>query len=276
MNAPPWHWLPLLALGCAGEGADDTGGPGAPLPETFDGFVDQGARILFVAAHPDDETLAGPLLSYACATRGLTCQIALFTRGEGGTCALDDCTDLGSIREAEAEAAAAAYGATLSIGTFPNHTGDALDTMTRDQVEAAWLAHGDRQAWLDEVFDDFAPDLVVSLDMHHGFTGHLEHQVAAESARRAAAARALPLVMVLNHYEAFEAFIGRDPTEATEEWDVERDCGGVSCRDATVQAAANHASQTGSILALVLEVPDLFTVSYLNVASVAEPVAAAR
>ena len=56
--------------------------------EYFDDYVDKGARILVVSAHPDDESLTGPLLAYACLQKGNPCHIAVFTRGGGGTCGL--------------------------------------------------------------------------------------------------------------------------------------------------------------------------------------------
>ena len=132
-------------------------------------------------------------------------------------------------------------------------------------VDEAWRAHDSPNAWLREVVEDFGPELIVTLDHIHGFTGHLEHQVAGLAAYRVATNQEIPAMWVLNHYEAFEPFIGEDVMQPTEEWDVARDCGGVTCRDATVAAAEHHASQTGSILTLVLSTPDLFDVSYLRV-----------
>jgi hypothetical protein len=55
--------------------------------EYFGDYVDKGARILVVSAHPD-KSLAGPLLAYACLQKGNPCHIAVFTRGGGGTCGL--------------------------------------------------------------------------------------------------------------------------------------------------------------------------------------------
>lgn len=91
--------------------------------QRFDDYVERGARILVVGAHPDDESLAGPLLAYACIQKGNDCHIAVFTRGEGGSCGLflflTRCQpDLATVRAREMERAAERYGAGLDVGDF--------------------------------------------------------------------------------------------------------------------------------------------------------------
>jgi LmbE family N-acetylglucosaminyl deacetylase len=220
----------------------------------FDDFVAEDARILFVGAHPDDETLAGPLLAYACHDRRRTCEIALFTHGEGGLCQpMPDCeNDLGVTRAAEASKAASGYGAALVLGTFPNAT--SVQLMRDDALDWAkqqWVASADPQAWIGAVIADFLPDLILTLDPDHGFTGHVEHELAS---RYVATAIAPPtsILEVLNHYEPLSSVTGQDPGIATETWDVLRSCGGgETCLDATVRIAAAHVSQQSSILSLL-------------------------
>src|SRR2546422_4479037 len=60
------------------------------------------ARILWIGAHPDDETLVAPILGPACARQNAVCTLLVFTRGERGGCAIPSgCgPDLGSVRAA--------------------------------------------------------------------------------------------------------------------------------------------------------------------------------
>ena len=59
-------------------------------------------RIVWVGAHPDDETVAAPLLARLCLASGVTCTFLVFTKGEGGSCGLASCgANLGDFRAAE-------------------------------------------------------------------------------------------------------------------------------------------------------------------------------
>jgi LmbE family N-acetylglucosaminyl deacetylase len=232
------------------------GHPGPPV--AFDDFVVQDARILFVGAHPDDETLAGPLLAYACEHNGGTCEIALFTRGEGSACqtvpACQNPDQLGAVRTAEAQTAAMGYGAGLVVGTFPNASTDTLAAVPDPLAftQGAW-APGDPVAFIAGVIADFSPDLILTLDPDHGFTGHVEHEAASRYAAQAIASqpRTISQIDVLNHYDAFADFIGLDPGVVTESWDLERSCGDETCLAATQRIAAAHVSQQMSVLSLL-------------------------
>ena len=243
-------------------------------PVIYDDFVAQNARVLFVGAHPDDETLAGPLIYYACQHKGNTCEIALLTRGEGGECALgDECAtaDLGAIRSAEAKVAAEGYGASLAIGTYPNigiaevRLPNALE-LSRER----WEAQSDPAQWLADEITRFAPDVIMTFDPDHGFTGHVEHQLASRYTAVALErlSSTATVYHVVNHYPALEAFLGLDPGEPTEPWDIRRDCGDdETCIAATLRVAAAHASQKGSVLSLlelVAPKPELLPEAYLR------------
>jgi LmbE family N-acetylglucosaminyl deacetylase len=245
--------------------------PGPPIE--YDDLVEQRARILFVGAHPDDETLAGPLIYYACQHKGNSCAIALLTRGEGGECSLGAAcadADLGEIRTAEAMDAATGYGATLAIGDFPNISYEEVELPNAlDLSKQRWEAVSDPVQWIADSITSFGPDVIVTLDPDHGFTGHVEHQLASRytsSALERLGASA-SLFHVINNYPALEDFIGIDPAEPTESWDLRRSCGDETCIEATIRVAAAHASQQGSVLGL-LELaapkPDLLPASYLR------------
>ncbi|MGH9456468.1 MAG: PIG-L deacetylase family protein [Thermoanaerobaculia bacterium] len=113
-----------------------------------------GGRILWVAAHPDDELLVAPFLASRCRQQGALCAFAVATRGEGGTCELPSCSpDLATVRTNELATAAAYLGAFVIAGSLPDgsldSSSDALEAFVRGAMET------------------FDPDLVVTFDPRH-------------------------------------------------------------------------------------------------------------
>jgi LmbE family N-acetylglucosaminyl deacetylase len=151
-------------------------------------------------------------------------------------------------------AAARRLGAGVDIGSFTNHPSDvAFDPANRGQIRAAWEAQGEPVAWLSEVIERVEPDLVLTLDPGHGYTGHVEHAVASELVQEAVRSSAeSPVVfLVLNRYEALEQ-LWLDPSQPTEEWDATRDCGTGPCVKLAVEVGREHESQLGPTLGLLL------------------------
>lgn len=230
---------------------------GAPL-QTIDDYIAAGARILVVSAHPDDETLIGPILAKACIVRANPCHFAVLTTGEGGTCSLkNDCPQgLGIVRVAEMTAVADRYGASLSWGGFQNfpNTGT-QEAWWYDQIRADWAKRSDPVTWIRQEIEKFAADVVVTVDPDHGFYGHAEHILVGRLTLEALGLRAggakpkvMPkaLYLVLNRYWAFKPFVGNDPREPTEIWPVRQDCAGHRCIDYAVAISRLHASQKKS------------------------------
>jgi hypothetical protein len=95
--------------------------------------------LLWIGAHPDDELLLAPWLGQACAEDGRPCTLLVATRGESGACRLPaGCLpDLGTVRAAEMEAAAAVLGAGLVQWTLADGAGGEPEA-----VIAAWAAYG--------------------------------------------------------------------------------------------------------------------------------------
>jgi hypothetical protein len=50
---------------------------------------------------------------------------------------------------------------------------------TREAIRSLWEAEGDPKGRLRGVIERFQPDLLITLDPHHRFTGHVEHQLAS-------------------------------------------------------------------------------------------------
>jgi LmbE family N-acetylglucosaminyl deacetylase len=148
-------------------------GTGPGLPETIEA-IDSArvtTRILYITAHPDDESAA--LLTYLA--RGLHADVALLTltRGEGGQNDLgpEQAPQLGLIRTQELLAAARGYGIKLFFGSAP----DFGFSKTPEETEKIW---GD--AVLGEmvrVIRTYRPNIVINgWGGVHG--GHGHHQTS--------------------------------------------------------------------------------------------------
>ena len=73
----------LAVTGCAGARLPVAGEP------SIEEVLHANARVLWVAAHPDDEALAGSVLAHACVGLGAPCHFLVFNHGDGGECLFD-------------------------------------------------------------------------------------------------------------------------------------------------------------------------------------------
>lgn len=151
----------------------DAPGAGPGLPETVEAIESARVttRILYVTAHPDDESSA--VLTYLA--RGLHADVALLslTRGEGGQNDLgpEQAPQLGLIRTQELLAATRGYG----IRLFFTRAKDFGFSKTPEETEKVW---GD-QVLRDmvEIIRSFRPTVVINgWGGVHG--GHGHHQAA--------------------------------------------------------------------------------------------------
>ena len=146
-------------------------GTGPGLPETIEA-IDSArvtTRILYITAHPDDESAA--VLTYLA--RGLHADVALLsvTRGEGGQNALgpEQAPQLGLIRTQELLAATRGYGVKL----YFTRARDFGFSKTPEETE---------KIWGDQVLEDmvrviraFRPNIVIN-NWGGVHTGHGHHQ----------------------------------------------------------------------------------------------------
>ena len=125
--------------------------------------------VLWIAAHPDDEALAAPLLERWCVEEGARCGMLVLTRGEAGACLLPaGChPDVRTVRSAEAAAASELFGADLILLRYPN--GGAA----WDGAEVAARVAGYIEA--------FHPDRILTFDPRHGTTCHPEHRATGQA-----------------------------------------------------------------------------------------------
>jgi LmbE family N-acetylglucosaminyl deacetylase len=176
-------------------------GTGPGLPETIDA-VDSArvtTRILYITAHPDDESAA--VLTYLA--RGLHADVALLslTRGEGGQNALgpEQAPQLGLIRTQELLAATRGYGVKL----YFTRAKDFGYSKTPAETEKIW---GD--AVLEDmvrVIRSFRPNIVIN---HWGgvHSGHGHHQASGILTPKAVALAADPNHLVDRFNFAWDNF----------------------------------------------------------------------
>jgi LmbE family N-acetylglucosaminyl deacetylase len=181
----------FLLLAAAGAGAQDKAAPG--VPRTFPGV----SSVLWVAAHPDDEVLAAPLLSRLCLDEGLRCSFLVFTRGEKGDCFLPGgCRpDLGTLRAAEMARAAQLFHAGLTLWSLPD-SGAAPDG-SAGSWDAAAGSHAALLASLQDVITRTRADLVLTFDPRHGTSCHPDHRAVGGLVLEAISARQKPPVTYL-------------------------------------------------------------------------------
>jgi N-acetyl-1-D-myo-inositol-2-amino-2-deoxy-alpha-D-glucopyranoside deacetylase len=178
-------------------------------------------RVLFVHAHPDDETIATGGTIAALVARGAAVTVLTCTRGERGEVIpadlqylLDSQDDLAAYRTRELAAALAILGVTdhrflgdetarwvgrdarryLDSGMAWGESGaEALDTLHPDSLAAADF--GEVSSDIAAVVTDVAPDVIVSYNEAGGY-GHPDHIRAALAARRAAEVYNVPFYAI--------------------------------------------------------------------------------
>src|SRR5581483_2520023 len=120
-------------------------------------------RILWIGAHPDDETLLAPLLGRSCVEAGDACSLLVMTRGEGGG---DP-----AVRTVEMQRAAALFHADLVHWDFGDVGVD---------VQNVWSAEaGGHDALLDRIASVITaeqPTIIYTFDPNHGSTCHTAHR----------------------------------------------------------------------------------------------------
>lgn len=147
-------------------------------------------RILWIAAHPDDEAMIAPLLGRKCIEERATCTLLVLTRGEAGECKLPGgCGDVGALRAAEMASAAVLFRAELIQWSLP----DVLRPLA---------------VWPQSVRNDIAsviaavrPDAIYTFDPNHGSSCHEAHRYAAQLVLDAASRTPVQLIETAIHRE---------------------------------------------------------------------------
>jgi LmbE family N-acetylglucosaminyl deacetylase len=227
-------------------------------------LLEDGARVLWVAAHPDDESMAGPVLAKAGPGLGNPLFFLVLTHGEGGDCCIPGgChPDLATVRGEEMKRVAEAYRAELRHERYWNAPLPVESFPLRHELAAKWNAQGDPTRIVAETIRRFRPDVVLTFHPDTGFTGHPEHQLTARLAgagiRMAADAaidvaglpahRASHLFYVLNRYFPFRWLGQGDEGLHTDVFDATQPCtGGKTCARVMADLTRFHRSQDGDM-----------------------------
>lgn len=246
--------LVTVLLACAGPQVNR----GAPM--TLDELIDAGARVMWVGAHPDDESLVGSIMAKVGTTLSNPLYFLVLNHGDGGECNLPDgChPDVKSVRGEEMKNVARLYHARLQLESYYNAPLPVESFPPRHEIARMWQNQGDPALKIAKAIREFKPTVLITFDPDHGFTGHPEHQLASRFATQAVRMAAdpevtldsLPPFLVKNTYYAINRYwafvmIGKaDPGPYSETFDAQQPCvDGKKCRDVMAEFTRPHLTQ---------------------------------
>jgi LmbE family N-acetylglucosaminyl deacetylase len=199
--------------------------------------------VMWIAAHPDDEAVAAPLLAKWCLDEGARCSFVILTRGESGPCLrTGGCApDLASVRSAEAGSAAELFHADSFLLRLPDGGGVAAPSWS--------LVDGNRPdivITLAALIEAERPELVLTFDPRHGTTCHPDHRetgrLVLEAAKRISFT---PRLYLLETFLQFSPLTFASATPAAEKFDATQPLitTGEPAWNAVVLDMRRHASQ---------------------------------
>lgn len=253
----------LCSLACAGV-------PPAPVTPTLEeALAEPGARVMWVGAHPDDESLVGAVLARACVGLDRPCALVVMNKGQGGECLREEgCwPSVARVRAKEMLLVARGLGAELHHFDYFNAPLPVSSFPPRPEIGRRWVEAGDPAARIEQLILQFRPTVLLTFDPNHGFTGHPEHQLASRFAMagvRRAAERGHRVEHVfhgLNRFWMFRAFGGGDPATPTQAFDTHVTCGGRTCLDVALDITKAHRSQArdmGNVRSLRPQLGELY------------------
>ncbi len=247
-----------MLAGCAGPQLVREGA--APIDE----LLEKGARLMWIAAHPDDESLAGSIMAKAGPKLGNPLYMLVLTHGDGGECGLPEgCyPDVATVRGEELKQVAKLYGAELEHHYYWNAPLPTETFPPRHKIAEKWTAtNGDPAVKIAKSIRQFKPDIVLTFSPIHGFTGHPEHQIASRFAtagiRLAAKADAdVPgepfkvanTYYALNRYWITKLIGSYDPLPYTEKFDARQPCiNDLLCIDVAAEFTRPHRTQANDM-----------------------------
>ena len=234
--------------------------PVKPSGPGINAILAKGARVMWVAAHPDDEALVGAIMAKSSLYYKNPLYFMVLTQGEGGECCLPEgCKpDLPTIRKTEMARVAKLYRAELQQESYFNASLPVSSFPKRHEMAQIWTDHKEPGMLIARAIRKFRPNLLFSFAPINGFTGHPEHQLASRFATqgiRLAADAAVELEGLTPHKVDYTYYglnksglyslLGRaDPGAVTEVWDARQHCiNGYSCRDVVARFSRAHQTQ---------------------------------
>lgn len=243
-------------------GSPQLGADGSAEPKGLDSFLAEGARVMWIAAHPDDECFSGSILARASIYYKNPAHIVILTRGDGGECCRPQgCEpDLATVRSGEMQKVAALYRVGLTMETFFNAPLPVESFPKRHELFEIWKKHRDPVAFLVDEIRKFKPDVVLTFEPTHGGTGHPEHQLVSRLATTAVRAAADPAVgggdphrvartyFMLNRFWLLRMVGAADPGPVSEYFDATaRATDVMSCIDFMAYATRLHETQANDM-----------------------------
>jgi len=148
--------------------------PGSPVKAHL--RLPSPSSVMWIAAHPDDEVLAAPLLARWCRDGHARCSFLTATRGESGACLLPGgcLPDLATVRSGEAGASSQYFGANAILMSLPDGGGVAPPSWDIGAGGSPELV-----ATVAAFIRAEAPELVLTFDPRHGTTCHPDHRAIA-------------------------------------------------------------------------------------------------
>lgn len=163
---------------------------------TLDELCPPGTAVCAIVAHPDDESFCAGLIC-ELVDRGAPVTLVCATRGEGGDTGGHHREQLGAVRSAELEAAAAALGVT-AVRFVELVDPEPVDGLAQAPAVAEAMLAG----LLDALLAELSPGLIVTHGSD-GEYGHAAHLLLHRSVL--AAAERMPVRPVIATMMAFDA-----------------------------------------------------------------------
>jgi LmbE family N-acetylglucosaminyl deacetylase len=228
----------------------------APIDE----FLGQGARVMWCAAHPDDECFGGTILARASLHYGNPLHMLVMTRGDGGECCIPEgChPDVPTVRAGEMERVARMYRGSLQLESYFNAPLPMSSFPKRHEINDIWKARKAPLQLVATAMRRFKPDLLLTFDPYRGATGHPEHQLTSRIATTAVRMAADPGVdleglaphrvertyWLQSRYWLMRMLGQADPGPVTEVFDATLPAAaGLSCVDFMCYATEQHRTQ---------------------------------
>ncbi len=227
---------------------------------SVEAILAEGARVMWIAAHPDDESLCGSILARSSLVYKNPMYFLVLTHGEGGECCRSEgcLPDLGSVRAEEMRQVARLYRAELQHERLFNASLPVESFPRRHEIAAKWKEQADPERLCAQAIRRFRPDVIFTFGPRWGFTGHPEHQLTSRFAMagaRLAANKSKDLDGLhphrvkhayygLNKYWPFILMGRADPEFPTEAWKATTLCKmETECRQMMAEFTRPHRTQ---------------------------------
>lgn len=231
---------------------------------SIDYMLRNGARVMWIGAHPDDEILVGSLMAKSSLVYGNPLFFLVMNHGDGGECCLSGgChPDVSAVRGQEMIQVAQLYHAQLQHEYYYNAPLPVSEFPKRHEIAEIWRKLKDPKMVCAKAIRKFRPDVLFTFSPEFGATGHPEHQLASRFATAGVRMAADPKLAIdnlpshrvnhvyfgLNRHWLMVLFGRCDPEPAMEIWDATQPCkNGLNCRDTMAEFTKPHCTQANDM-----------------------------